>query len=565
MNKILFFIYLLLFSGQSFAATIADGDDWSMPAWVTPWSDYGYFSEESNTNFNINTHVIDVTWRQINPSQGVYSDTSTDTWTEVASGGSTFVFDSFTNQRNLTGHYWLRIWMSGEQWAPAWVLTDCNIPLNHRWIDHSEQDRHIPLWNTCVWNHAKIMYKHVFDVWGVKNDPKFEMAYVPGGFFYSEFDFDVMQAAVNSSAVTEAELLTWLADIRTSLTTILGNQKHKLMYTGQDYPFDLQNTNDSGGAFELHAAQAVQAGMGIRNGISELFNFHLNETPAYGSHIQSDGHVTIDETNKVHTDNHVIGNENECYNACGFTTADPYYAVVMSNLKALQLRTNKLYVVPSDSYMTQYSDHWAWVEKELGWKADNAPDAWVSLREYEDKYFAENTPTNNINWNGKPWLHNFERWLVQKDIVPDGMSRRGTDVRVNVLDSDNGTSYEGRLTDRANAQDYLYFFVQDNFAFGDTPSMQIKVTYKDIGTANWQLQYRNNAGNQVVDTVTNTNTGTLKTATFNLMDPSFENGMSGNADFKIYNGGTNDIEVTFVRLIRLLKLFGETVFINGFE
>jgi len=556
------FSYILLFTLStqfSHAVTISNGDDWSMPSWVTPANNYVFFNENLDAGFHINNHVIDLTWKQINPTQGVFSKTNTANWNEFGSGDN-FSFASYNDQKALSGHYWLRVWLSGEDWVPPWVLTDCNIPSSQRWLDHSSQQRHIPLWNTCVWNHAKTMYSYILNNWNIKNDTKLEFIYAPGGFFYGEFDFDVMWAAFNDNAVTTTQLLTWLADIRSSLTTMMGAKKGKLMYTGQDYPFDF--SGNPYGAFELHAKDAVDTGMGVRNGITELFNFHLNETPAYGSHIQTDGHVTIDENYIVHTQNHVIGNENECYNACGFSTSDPYYAIVMSNLKALQLRSTHLLVETSDSYMSQYSNHWDWVEKELGKKAYNAADAWVSLREYEDRFFAENTPANDINWNGKPWLHNFERWLVQKDITPNGMSKRGTDIRTNVLDTDNGTSYEGRLTDRSNNQDYLYFFIQDNFANGLSLDMQLKVTYLDSGNAIWQLQYRNNLGQVISESVQNNNSNILKTASFDFINANFDNGMTGNADFRLYNGGINNIEVRFVRLIRKTN---PIIFKNGFE
>jgi hypothetical protein len=556
-------LVLLLFPNFISAVTITDGDDWTAPTWVTATSDYVLFNEFNNQQFNINNHVIDLTWKQINPAQGVFSQTNTATWTEVANGGSTFNFDSYSNQLALPGHYWLRIWLSGEQWVPDWVLTDCSIPASQRWLDHSQQDRHIPLWNTCVWNHAKTMYQHVFNTWGIKNDPNFEFAYVPGGFYYAEFDFDVMRAAFEDNVVTTQMLLNWLADIRASLTTIMGNQSHKLVYTGQDYPFEFQNSNN--GAFELHAAEAVTAGMGVRNGITELFNFHLNETPAYGSHIQPDGHVTIDENAPVHRNNHVIGNENECYTDCGFNTNDPYYAIVMSNLKALQLRTTHLLVEPLASYLNTYSNHWLWVEKQLGKKVNTAADAWVALREYEDKFFIDNNPTNDVNWDGKPWLHNFERWLVQKDIPPDGMSQRGTDVRINVLDNDNGTSYEGRMTNRSTNQNYLYFYVQDEFASGVSNDLQLKVTFLDTGNTSWQLQYRNSFGQLVSQSVTNTNSNTIKTASFNLPIINLDNGLTGSSDFRIYSGGIDDIEVRFVRMIKLNNPLDQTIFLDDFE
>jgi hypothetical protein len=556
-------LLLLLLSTSSLAVSITDGDDWSLPAWVQAKSDYVFFNEYSNPTLNINNHVIDLTWKQINPAQGVYSKTNTATWTEVTSGGSTFQFESYNDQLSLPGHYWLRIWLSGEQWLPQWVLADCNIPVTHRWLDHSQQDRHIPLWNPCVWNHAVTMYQNIFNVWGIKDDPNFEFAYVPGGFYYAEFDFDVMKAGFDDNAVTLSELLNWLSEIRSSLTTIMGDQSHKLVYTGQDYPFEFQN--EMNGAFELHAADAVNAGMGIRNGITELFNFHLNETPAYGSHIQADGHVSIDESAPVHANNHVIGNENECFTDCGFNTNDPYYAIVMSNLKALQLRTTHLLVEPKASYMNEYSEHWNWVEKQLGKKVGNAADAWVALREYQDTFFIDNEPSNEVQWNGKPWLHNFERWLLQKDIAPDGMSQRGSDIRVNVLDSDNGTSYEGRRTNRNSNQDYLYFFVQDDFAFGNAANLQLKVTYLDTGTASWQFQYQNLLGQQEIQSVSNTNSQTIKTASFELAAINLNNAMTGSSDFRIYNGGINDIEIKFVRLLKLNSPSNDLIFKSSFD
>ena len=54
--------------------------------------------------------------------------------------------------------------------------------------------------------------------------------------------------------------------------------------------------------------------MGIRNGITELFNDHLGEAPAYGSHIGDDGRLHTDES-WIGLDGRVIGAENECFTA----------------------------------------------------------------------------------------------------------------------------------------------------------------------------------------------------------------------------------------------------------
>jgi len=99
------------------------------------------------------------------------------------------------------------------------------------------------------------------------------------------------------------------------------------------------------------AKRATDAGIGIRNGIPEMSSFHLNEAPAYGSHVQPDGHLghpttcprsfvapvlrgdpvpsvaslhvpVVDETLPTHNGEYVVAMENECFTDCGFDAGD---------------------------------------------------------------------------------------------------------------------------------------------------------------------------------------------------------------------------------------------------
>ena len=168
--------------------------------------------------------------------------------------------------------------------------------------------------------------------------------------------------------------------------------------------------------------QAVDAGIGIRNGITEEFNFHLNEAPAYGSHVQPDGHLVVDETLPVHDGTRVVATENECFTDCGFTSKDPEYVVRQANLKALQLRMNWVYVVPGPSDMVQYAPHWDWVRLSLGQTAATSADAWADLRDAEDTYWnagsgeGDGPFTSRAAWRDRPFVRNLERWLVQVDV-----------------------------------------------------------------------------------------------------------------------------------------------------
>ena len=555
--RLLSLALLFLLTASSLAAvSIVDGDDWRLPTWSQPLDDTRFYSEDSSPANHINVRAIDLTWRQINPSPGVFSVTG-------SGNAAGMNFSSLQDQLAIPGKYWLRIWVTGESWAPAWVKSSCNI--TKTWTDHDGQDSHLPIWNSCVWEHVKNMYRQVFLHWGLAADPDMLFAHVPGGFYYTEFDFDIpFQAA--GDGLSFAEFNNWFQPAMTELVAIANGENTnpdddyawKLVYTGEDYPFD----STWNGATNLFARDAVLAGMGIRNGITELFNFHLNHTPAYGAAITQGGHIEINEDWPLLNDKRTIGAENECYNACGYNARNLYYAIKMSNLKALQMRSKRLYVVPQDSYLSTYSGHWDWVRHSLGKQRYNSADAWVALRTAQDKYW---TYDDSHSWTGAPWVRNLERWLVQKDVGTNGVTRRGTDHHINEIDPDNGESWEGRLTDHANGQDYMYFFVDDLFANGHQQQWQLKVAYIDNGSSNWRVEYSD--GERIVSSnpVNRNNSGRVRTASIDLPAARFNNQLVNAADFRIFNGGTEDLEVRFVRLIKNHRPIVAPIFEDGFE
>ena len=518
---------------------IANGEDWSLPSFVEPLAGTGFFSEELAPLFDVHVRSIDVSWRQLNPSQGVYQMSGTGS----AQGMN---FGSLQSQLASSDPFWMRIWASGVDWAPEWVVSDCGI--TETWEDYDGQF-HIPIWDPCVWNHLMDLYRQVFITWNLRADPRMIMLYAPGAFTWCEFDYEIIEQAA-ASGLTFSTFNTWFQSAMPEMVDIFNGENqigtddyaHKIVFTGEDYPWGPWD-----GQANLLARDAVVAGCGIRTGITEVFNFHLNHTPAYGSTITTDGHILTDESWPLLLDGRVIATENECFNDCGFTASDPYFAVKMANLKALQLRVNWLYVVPVESYMAEYSEHWAWVRHSLGRQPASAPDAWVALREFQDLYWVDD---ESHNWTGKPWIHNFERWLVQKDVGTDGQTRRGSEVRVNELSPENGTSYEGRQTDHVAGQDYMYFFVDDLFMSGRAPIIDIKVTFRDMGTAQWVIEYETESGMTQTPAIQNMNSGTVKTATFTIPDAVFSGNLPNSSDFRIFNGGSEDIELKFVRIIR---------------
>ncbi|MCA8959742.1 MAG: dockerin type I repeat-containing protein [Planctomycetes bacterium] len=522
-------------------ATVADGFDWSLPTAAMPAPNSGFFSEFADPAFDVNLRALDVTWRQLEPTPGAFSMTQTG----AAQG---MPFASFGDQLAAPGDFWMRLWTSAVDWAPTWLPSTCGVTAVG--TDYDGQ-AHLPIWNPCVWDSILDIYREVFIVQGLRSDPRLRFVYVPGAFTWCEFDFDIINEAVDAGLLTQPEFDAWFAQMVGDLVDIFNGENtdpaddyaDKLVFTGEDYPFgpDAWGTLD-----DLYAHDAVVGGMGIRTGITELSNFHLNHVPSYGTTIATDGHMVTDSAWPLLDGSRVIATENECYNACGFSTTDPEYAVVMSNLKALQLRVNWLYVVPDDSYMAEYPAHWDFVRRSLGHDAGSSVDAWVALREFEDRYWIDD---DAHDWDGRPWVHNFERWLVQRDVGPDGLSRQGSVVYSGVLDPDNGTAYEGRRTDVAQGQTALYFEIDPEFLDGGPHAVELKVTYLDNGAGAFVIEYSGPGGSAASAPVTETGTDALKTATFTIPDLRALSAFNGH-DFVVRATGSEDIEVRIVRLIR---------------
>jgi len=182
---------------------------------------------------------------------------------------------------------------------------------------------------------------------------------------------------------------------------------------------------------------------------------------------------------------------------------------------------------------------------------NEAPDAWAALQMWYDGCF-----------NGNRRYHNYERYLLQRDVEPDGRTVL-TDMKTWTPDhygfckvgefgsTQPAVTYFARKTNHAGGSDYIYFDVVSEFAPPGENQFRIAVTYRDTGTAQWRLQY-STPTTALKDTpsVTNTGTNSLKTAIFTLSDASFRGAFANGMDFRIYNGGASDVTIRTVRVIR---------------
>lgn len=507
---------------------VEEGDDWTLPAHVRPADNSGFFSEDESLEDLVAVRSVDVSWRQIQPEKGGPIDT------ESVGSAQGMSFDALATQLSADGDFWMRIFASGEEWAPMWVAEDCGVETYGP--DYDGQS-HLPIWDECVWGHLMDTYEALFVELGLSDDPRLRMLYVPGAFTWAEYDYEMVSAAAEAGALDEATYLAWYDHAWTDLVEMFGANADKLVFTGEDYPW-----GPFGEADDLLAKSAVDAGMGIRTGITEPSNFHLSEAPAYGSRVQPNGHMIVDETLPLHSGDFIVATENECFDACGSAIQDSYYAVRQANLKALQLRMNWMYVVPEESFMVAYPEHWDWVRLELGHTAETSADAWAALRDAEDTFWADQDFPRE--WDSRPWVRNLERWLVQVDEPGSVAHRTEVDAHTGEVDDSNGTAYEGLSTDIDAGDTGFLFEVDQRFAASTSGSTMLKVTFLDQGLGSFTVT--TDAGESAA--VPRTDSGQWLTATIALPDGS----VSADAS-RLRVGvdqGMDDLVVRFVRLIK---------------
>ena len=515
---------------------VAAGDDWSMPGWARPAAYSGFFSEDASPADHIPVRSVDVSWAQVRPTE--------DGPLDLTSSGEAqgMFFDPLGEQLDQDGPYWVRMFSSGVEWAPEWVVDKCQVGAVG--TDYDGQ-QHLPIWDDCVWTELSDTWRRLLVDQGLLDDPEFRFAYVPGGFTWSEYDYEMISAAVRRGELTQADYLAWYDRMLDDFVDLAGPRVGQLVFTGEDYPW-----GPFGRADDLLATRAVRRGLGVRTGITEEFNFHLNETPAYGSRVGPDCHLFLSRPEPEGLQ--VFGTENECYVDCGFSAQDPAYDVVQSNLKALQLQMNWVYVVPGASLLDPQARHWDWVRLSRGRTPESSPDAWAALRDAEDTFWRDTRwPFPHRPWPGRPFVRNLERWVVQVD-APGAVAHRSTaDVHRGDPTRENGVSYEGLRTDRAAGDTSLAFRVDQRFLSGERPErVLVKVTYLDRGAGSFRLRH---AGGRTPP-VRLQGGSEWKTATWAVRVRA-DHTLPRRTDLWVDSTGA-DLTVRFVRIVRLHRPTG---------
>ena len=53
-------------------------------------------------------------------------------------------------------------------------------------------EKHLPIWDDCVWNALLDTYRRLFADTGLAADPRLRFVYVPGAFTWAEYDYETI-------------------------------------------------------------------------------------------------------------------------------------------------------------------------------------------------------------------------------------------------------------------------------------------------------------------------------------------------------------------------------------
>lgn len=205
----------------------------------------------------------------------------------------------------------------------------------------------------------------------------------------------------------------------------------------------------------------------------------------------------------------------------------------------------------------------------IGATRQNAPSAWVALREHRVPLNYCGGLINEASWY--PQLGNFDYFMEQDDSVAGGRTVAETNDAsvtsglgwcppVTGRPVCNTSAYQAaipsgkegwvtRRTDRSTGNPFMFFKVDDGYLYATTGHViTVTVTYADVGAGRWRLLYDGPGGAATAATpvggsnpfVQKQNTHTWQQAQFVLTNARFMNSLTGASDFYLDSFDSDD-------------------------
>lgn len=516
-------------------------DDWWLPEWVRPLPDVvGFYGNNPLDVPDQTLKLVTFRWKDVNPREGVYD------WSvlEKALSGKNNVYTRLENSHVIHCPEWL---------AAKYPDLKGKILKGDPTPDNWGQDTggtYYPLWHPGL----KAEFRKLLQSFKQRRfgaHPRLKFSYIPGAWAWGEFGVAFVKE-MKAEGMRPEDWMAWWREWIDAYVDAYGKENaHKLMYTGLDYLSLCDGDVEWRRAIGRFPFEYVwKQGGSTRFGLLEKFDFLTGDMPVYGVAAKEIGgarYFVVDEDNPLIADpKRLIGAENEEV-ANANIPWDNYYQLKMTALKSLAVRVNCVFM--GAGVWQKGREIHSYMLKTLGRHYWDSPDAWCALREGNDVY--QEWSRYHLGHRGKWAVRNWERWLVQREVEPDGKTLPACPVKLPV--KFNEEAFEARRTDVASGSRCLCFGVEDRFLKGGRTPVQIKVTWWDDAAGKWWVEYDAAGGDPYKKTrvVEKKGDGAWKTETFEVPDAGFGNRQKGGMDFRIHNGGASDLTVRFVRVVRL--------------
>jgi hypothetical protein len=295
----------------------------------------------------------------------------------------------------------------------------------------------------------------------------------------------------------------------------------------------------------------LEKGFGGRDGFVEVWMLYLTE--GWGISFDENGYMRLNEDHPAIREGRVWNTENEEYpphvSAHRFGPLEMTgYRYRAANLRALQMRRNWVSVSTWNNQPLVQSDLTRYVQLSVGKTAATSPDAWSWLR--EAYVWGGNIDPAIL---GEKTAKNFERWLFQRDVGPDGRTQPAARVSIEGMNqfwSSRPYEYQARRTDTASGQDSIYFQADEAW-FGDEPrDARLFIGFQAAGEGSWCVEYDTETARRRSPVVAVGAGDGWRTAVLELPGMVCRRGFADRMDFRVLHLDGAD---TVVRMARLVK------------
>ncbi|MBN1675098.1 MAG: beta-galactosidase [Kiritimatiellae bacterium] len=545
--------------GQARMVQTVDGYDWWLPSYVrmTPYSGYITKTEWGRDRLRLQRfqdgHVhraeyVTVTWNEVNPAEDVYDWDFVDRKIREATAepGTGYMF--WIVNYSETHPNW-RPERPQRPAIPPWVVAKGNV----KFLSNNA----VAAWEPGC-GYQKYFGKMLRALGArYKDDPKLVAVDMRGlDCHHGEWCWrggrgdGAIEEAETRTGLTPESVRAWGIRFVDDFVEGFAGQEKKLVWPNGTHSFIPRRgtKHDYGPASRAIRRHAYERGCGGRDGKPSLWLKYIGE--GYGSRLTKEGYLEFDEDFAPVRTGAMWYTENSEYFPDGKGSkefgGEKHHRLrwFVTTMRVLQMRRNWQWVPSIIAQFEEFDPAFMrWVDYSMGKNRRTSPDAWSWLRE---GYLSE--------WSDFRPVKNFERWLLQRDVDPDGRTVPAAKVDISELKynytSGKGYEFHARRTDRAGGSAHIYLQADPVFGAGGPRKVMLKVTYLDGPATRWRIEYTGRDGAASSETVETTGSGNWQTSTFEIPDMRFARAFRDQMDFRITSLGPADLTVKLVRLIK---------------